>query len=375
MRNKILFGLVAVGLLGGFLSAYVSSAVPKAPPPVFSPAPDPFFNGVYANGIVESYQGHGNNTNIYPYVAGPVTKIYAHEGEQIAEGAPLLEIDDSVQRATTEQLHAQAEAARAQLAELHAEPRKENLAVYAAQVELADANLATSKSDYEKQAASYRIDPRSVSKQALDSAANAVKAAAASLDVAKRQYELTKAGAWSYDIQNQQAQVESLEQAYRSSQALLDRYTVRAPRSGIVLQIQTAVGSYASPTGVYDPYTQQQDPIVVMGDAPGMLAVRCYIDEILIPRFPDPSRLVAKMFVRGTNISIPLEFVRVQPYVSPKIELSNERTEKVDLRVLPVVFRFTPPAGTAIYPGQLVDVYVADRATAVTLPPGVKPTR
>ena len=147
---------------------------------------------------------------------------------------------------------------------------------------------------------------------------------------------------------------------------------MRAPRSGIVLQIQTAVGSYASPTGVYNPYTQQEDPIVVMGDAPGVLAVRCYIDEILIPRFPDPSRLVAKMFVRGTDISVPLEFVRVQPYVSPKIELSNERTEKVDLRVLPVVFRFTPPAGTAIYPGQLVDVYVADRATAVTIPPSLR---
>jgi HlyD family secretion protein len=48
----------------------------------------------------------------------------------------------------------------------------------------------------------------------------------------------------------------------------------------------------------------------------------------------------------------------LQPYVSPKIELSNQRQEKVDLRVLPAIFRFVPPPGVALYPGELVDVYV-----------------
>ena len=57
-------------------------------------------------------------------------------------------------------------------------------------------------------------------------------------------------------------------------------------------------------------------------------------------------------------MSVPLEFVRVQPYVSPKIQLSNERSERVDLRVLPIIFRFTPPTGLKLYPGELVDVYV-----------------
>ena len=64
------------------------------------------------------------------------------------------------------------------------------------------------------------------------------------------------------------------------------------------------------------------------------------------------------MYLRGTDISIPLEFVRMQPYVTPKIELSNERTERVDVRVLPVVFRFEPQKDVNVYPGQLVDVYL-----------------
>jgi len=35
--------------------------------------------------------------------------------------------------------------------------------------------------------------------------------------------------------------------------------------------------------------------------------------------------------------------------------------EKVDLRVLPVIFRFSPPTGTDVYPGQLVDVYIGEK--------------
>jgi HlyD family secretion protein len=65
------------------------------------------------------------------------------------------------------------------------------------------------------------------------------------------------------------------------------------------------------------------------------------------------------MFVRGTKIEAPLEFMRVQPYVSPKIQLSDQRTERVDVRVLPVIFRIAQPDGVRLYPGQMVDVYIA----------------
>ena len=100
-------------------------------------------------------------------------------------------------------------------------------------------------------------------------------------------------------------------------------------------------------------------PLILMGggDA-GSLSVRCYIDEILIHRLALSSTTQARLFVRGTDINIPLQFVRVQPYVSPKVQLSNERTERVDLRVLPVIFRLAKPRKVELYPGQLVDVYI-----------------
>ena len=66
------------------------------------------------------------------------------------------------------------------------------------------------------------------------------------------------------------------------------------------------------------------------------------------------------MFIRGTDTRLPLTFARIQPYISPKIELSDGRLERVDVRVLPVIFRFENPKGLALYPGQLVDVYVGE---------------
>jgi len=361
MRNKIIFALVLLGALGALGSAYVYAVPSKPLPPVFNPAPDPYAKGIYANGIVESFQANGENINIYPEVPGPVMRILVVEGQAVTLGTPLLQIDDTVQRAIVEQQKSQADAAQALLQELRAQPRKENLEVARAQVEMAQASLKTAQDALDKQQSSYKLDPESVSKDVLDNAVNAQKVARANLEVVTRQYELTKAGAWVFDVENQQKQAEALGKAYAASSALLAKYNVKAPSDGVVLSIDVAVGSYVSPQGAYDTYTEAFAPVIVMGSSSGTLAVRCYIDEILIPRLPPASKLQAQMFIRGTSTKIPLEFVRVQPYVSPKIQLSNERQEKVDLRVLPVIFRFEPPPGVQVFPGELVDVYIGEK--------------
>jgi HlyD family secretion protein len=361
MRHKVLFSLAVLGIIAGLGSAYLYGVRKPLPPPVFSPAPNPYPKGIYAAGIIESYLANGQNINIYPEVSGTITRILVAEGTTVRQGAPLLLIDDSIQRATVAQQESQAHAASALLEELRAQPRKENLDVARAQVEMAEASLQSAQDQLGKLQRSYDLAPKSVSRDALDNAINAVKVGQANLDVVRRQYELTKAGAWIYDIQNQERQYVALAKAYQASSALLAKYTVRAPQDGIILSISAATGSYISPQGTYDTYTQGQSPVVVMGSADRYLGVRCYIDEILIHRMPRGAQMQAQMFIRGTSIQIPLEYVRVQPYVSPKIQLSNERTERVDLRVLPVIFRFERPKDVDLYPGQLVDVYVGEK--------------
>ncbi|HTZ16955.1 MAG TPA: biotin/lipoyl-binding protein [Dissulfurispiraceae bacterium] len=361
MRNKILFALAIAGLLAGLISAYIYGIQKKPQPPVFNPASNPHAKGIYASCITESYQNNGANINIYPEVTGTIVKIPAAEGQVVSQGTPLFVMDDSVQRATAEQLKSQAEAAGALLEELKAQPRKENLEVAKAQMESSTASLKTAQDQLDKQKKSYELNPKSVSKDTLDNAENAVRVAKANLEVARKQYELTKAGAWVYDIRNQEKQYAALSKAYAASNSLLAKYTVKAPVDGVVLSINAAVGSYISPQGAYDTYAQGFSPVMVMGSSQDFIGVRCYVDEILIPKMPAASGMNAQMFIRGTDIRIPLEYVRVQPYVSPKIELSNQRTERVDVRVLPVLFRFQKPKQVNIYPGQLVDVYIGEK--------------
>lgn len=361
MKTKPLFILAGIGILAGLISVFVYSEKAKTLSPV-AVSYNPYIKGVYANGIIESYQNTGENINIYPEVSGRVTAVFTNDGHILKKGDPILAIDDSVQREIVAKDKAQADAALSMLEELKAQPRKENLDVAKAQLDYAEANLKNVQDQLVKIQKSYHLDVQSISKNVLDNAINAVKIGKENLNVAKAQYDLVKAGAWIYDIKNQENQYFALVRTYQSDLALLNKYIIRASIDGIVLRVGAAIGGYISPLGNYGTYTQNMEPVAVMGILNPYMEVRCYVDEILVPKLPDGAKIEATMFIRGeNNKSVPLEFVRIQPYTVPKVELSDARTERVDVRVLPIIFKFKKPADINIFPGQLVDIYIRSK--------------
>jgi len=294
--NKIIFTIAIIGILAGLVAAYIFGMERKAQLPVFKPVSNPFDSAIYANGMIESDLPSGENINIFPQVSGPITKVFVHEGQQVSAGTPLFAIDDSVQQAN---------------------------------MELAAANLKLARDQYDKRRAAYDADPKSVSKDVLDTTEDAVIQAAAAL---------------------------------KAANALLQYFSVKAPIDGVVLAVNATVGGYVSSQGDYDTYTELFDPLVIMSGPQDHMQVRCYVDEILVSRLPSHWHIQAQMQITGTDIKVPLEFVRVQPYISPKIELSNEKQEQVDLRVLPVIFRFEKK-DAPVYPGQMVDVFIGQEST------------
>jgi len=292
--NKLIFTIAIFGILAGLVAAYIFGLERKAQPPVFKPVSNPFESAIYANGMIESDLPSGENINIFPEVFGPITQVFVHEGQSVSAGTPMFNIDDSVPRAN---------------------------------MELAEANLKAARDQYDKRRAAYDIDPKSVSKDVLDTAEDTFIQATAAL---------------------------------KAANALLQYYSVRAPVAGVVLAVNATVGGYVSSQGDYDTYTELFDPLVVMSGPQDYMDVRCYVDEILVSRLPSKWHIQAQMQITGTDIKVPLEFVRVQPYISPKIELSNEKQEQVDLRVLPVIFRFEKK-DFPVYPGQMVDVFIGQK--------------
>lgn len=137
-----------------------------------------------------------------------------------------------------------------------------------------------------------------------------------------------------------------LEQA----EANLELHNVRAPVDGTILSANIRKGEFA-PSGLL------QEPLVRIGNLQPM-HIRVDIDENDAWRFKDSAQAIA--FVRGNNeIKVDLNFVRLEPYVRPKKSLTGESLERVDTRVLQVIYSFAQE-NKSIFTGQQMDVYIGD---------------
>src|SRR5258708_27308206 len=86
------------------------------------------------------------------------------------------------------------------------------------------------------------------------------------------------------------------------------------------------------------------------------LQVRADIDESEAWRVRAGTPAVARL--RGNSrISFPLEFVRFEPYVIPKKSLTGDVSERVDTRVLQVIYRFKDMSAT-VFDGQQLDLFI-----------------
>jgi hypothetical protein len=101
--------------------------------------------------------------------------------------------------------------------------------------------------------------------------------------------------------------------------------------------------------------TASGPPPVVLGET-RRLNVRAEVDENEAWRV-EPSRQ-AFAYPRGRrDVRIPLRFVRIEPYVSPKKNLTGESVERVDTRVLAVIYELQKPP-VRLFVGQQLDVYI-----------------
>lgn len=205
----------------------------------------------------------------------------------------------------------------------------------------------------------FKIDDRELTGKRLPAAAN-VKEANARLMQAKDQLRFAESvpdqrAVSREEISNRRSAVAISEAAWISAKAnaeqislAIERLTVRAMASGKILQINIRPGEFAQ-SGL------QAKPLLLFGND-RQLYVRVDIDEF------DASRVApgaaAAAFVRGApRRPVPLKFERIEPYVVPKAALTGSPTERVDSRVLQVIYSFDASA-LPVYIGQQLDVYV-----------------
>ena len=136
----------------------------------------------------------------------------------------------------------------------------------------------------------------------------------------------------------------------KRAETLIERSTIRAPMYGQVLQVVIRPGEVAN----LNPFTEV--PLITFGPV-CPTHVRISIDEDDAWRYEKGSPAMA--FVRGnSSICFPLKFVRVEPLVVTKRALTGDTAERVDTRVLQVIYEFECDENLPVYLGQILDVYI-----------------
>jgi multidrug resistance efflux pump len=315
--------------------------------PVVTPAEAPFTDSVAGVGVVEAST---DNVTIGSPVPGVVGEVFVQAGQSVKAGAPLFRLDDRQAQAEVKAREASLAVARAQLARLEALPRPEELPASEARIREASASVVDRESLLLQ--AERNHSQKIIGEEQLNHHRQLLQVARAQLARAQAEHNLLRAGAWEPDKAIARTTVAQGQAVLDQARTELDRLTVRAPVSGTILQVNVRPGEYAGP-----PFNPA--PVVLGSVQP--LHVRVDIDAHDIPRFrPGVS---ARATLRGdSRRELTLSFVRVVPFVVPKRVLTGDITERVDTRVLQVIYALEP-GKRPVYVGQQMDVFIPAAAT------------
>jgi HlyD family secretion protein len=305
MKKLILPLIALIALVFSIGSVVRSQPKIEATIPPSPPAVSPYSHTVAAVGLTEAST---ENIAIGTPLSDVVTEVFVTVGQPVKRGDPLFQLDD-----------------RQRQADLMA--RQADLRVAETQVKVNGALL----SDVSQQLkfAESLSDKSAISSEELTKRKFAVETAQARLDAAK-------------------AQVVSATAQIKMAETEIARSLVRAPVDGEMLQVKIHPGEFA-PAGV------TATPLMLLGQLQP-LNVRVDVDEHEAWRVKPQAKAVAS--VRGNSeLKTELTFVRFEPFVLPKKSLTGDSTERVDTRVLQVIYRVDNEK-LKLFVGQQMDVFI-----------------
>ena len=345
MFTKYVLPMLAVlGVTFAGWNIWKSGQTTEAPPSAISPPTRPArVKSIAGAGIVEARK---ENIPIGAHVPGVVTDLFVKVGDYVKKGDPLFKLDDRELRSQLKVNEAMLVSAGAQLHKLQAAPRPEDIPPAKAAVDEAKSKLSDAEAAMARTEKLYQRQMAAASDYDKDRFAYYSNKAALAKAIAE--LERIQAGSWKEDIEVAKASVVMAESQVESTKVMLDRLTVRALADGEVLQVNVRPGQFAA--------LAWREPMIILGDV-NRLHVRVDIDENDVPYFERGAKALATLKGRP-HVRFPLEFVKVEPYVIPKKSLTGDNSERVDTRVLQVIYSLPDQRAVDVYVGQQMDVYL-----------------
>lgn len=347
MRRFVNIVLPLCGIAFAIFWVVLSSRKGPTSIPVKPPAISDYPNVVAGAGIVEA---SSQNVSVMPEIGGKMVRLFVVEGQHVRRGQPLYQLDDR-------DLLAQGAQAAAALAASHA-----SMDVAMNQLLQARASVAAAKANQESLTASFKdlnTQARTnaelyrdgiVSYIANNTSLQAADAANRRVAQAREQVAESEDQVLAAKAQLAQARANVALNRERVDQLNIDvgLLCIRSPMNGVVLQVSSYPGESVTPD-------QSTAPVLV--GSTRELEVRVNVDETNAAFIKPGEPAVAHLW-GDSKKTFALTFYRIEPYVVPKQNLTGSDTERVDVRVLQVLYRFKPPV-FPVYVGEQVDVYIA----------------
>ncbi len=335
---------IAAAALLIFATVFVTRArraEPEVKPPV-PPPTSPFKLTVAGAGIIEA---ETENIAIGSAMPGVVETVHVKVGQRVKNGDPLFTLDNREWSAQLEVREAMLEAAEAQLLRLEQQPRPEEIPIREASVREAEATLFDQQDRLRR--TRTLVERNATTASELVQREQGVLLAEAAVARMRAELALVKAGAWDADKAVARAAVAEAKSQVDQMQIQLERLIVSAWADGEILQVNVRPGEFVgAPPG---------QALILMGNIQ-QLRVRVDIDEYDIPRFDETAEAEAALKGRSDD-RFRLRFVRIEPYVIPKRSLTGDNTERVDTRVLQVIYDIASPI-KRLFVGQQLDVFI-----------------
>lgn len=353
MAKYITFILSAVGLAVGVWAVSTAKQEPPIVPLAREASVNPYSNGVAALGLVEPA---GRAVEVLAPEPGLVMEVFVQVGDRVEAGAPLFRLDTRRLEADLLRATAAVETGKAEIERWRALPRVEDLPPLEAGVTRAQAVVRDREDTLRR--TQEAVQRNALSERELTAARFALEAAQADFGKAQADLARAKAGGWLPDLALAQAQLGMQTQEVAALKLLIDRLTVKAPRAGVILRRDVEPGEFVT--------NEALRPALILGDLT-KLHIRAQVDEEDIALVGAAPQAVAR--TRGAApVQVPLTLVRIEPFARPKTDLLGINTERVDTRVIDVVFEAGATSG-AVYPGMSVDVFI-DAAASPQPAPG-----
>jgi HlyD family secretion protein len=169
-----------------------------------------------------------------------IVELPVREGEHVAAGALLVVQEAGTAQPRIDQAMAARAEAQRRLADLEAGPRPREIEEARATLAGAEGALRTDSSEYER--VSALVERQLLSASELDRARARLDDSRAARDAARARLELLRQGTRTEQVAEARAAVARTEAALAEVQTVADRYTVRAPRPGIVEALPYELG-------------------------------------------------------------------------------------------------------------------------------------